>query len=179
MARKGLIHIYTGTGKGKTTAAVGLAVRAAARGWRVCYVSFHKPSRYYAGSEQAALKKLGIGVRRFAPSHPMCATTVSSAQVQRLGRQCRSGLSFLNEACRSGAYDLIIADELNICVRDGFITETEVLALLHAKPAAVELVLTGRGASAALIAAADVVSEIRDVKHPYQRGIAARKGIDY
>ncbi|MCM8812902.1 MAG: cob(I)yrinic acid a,c-diamide adenosyltransferase [Candidatus Omnitrophica bacterium] len=179
MAAKGLIHIYTGSGKGKTTAAVGLAVRAAARGWRVCYVSFHKSRRYYAGGEQALLTKIGVDVRRFAPSHPMCRTAISLALKQQIGRQCRRGLSFLMDACRSGGYDLVIADELNICVRDGFITETEVVALLQAKPAGMELVVTGRGASAAIIAAADVVSEIREIKHPFSRGIPARKGIDY
>lgn len=178
MKRLGLVQIYTGDGKGKTTAAVGLAVRANAQGLRVCYMSFHKDPQYYKSGEQKNLKKLGINVKYFAKDHPMCWTNKKASR-EKLCGDCQKGLKFINKVFKDKEYDILIVDELNVSVRDGFLKEEEVLCMIEEKPSGMELVLTGRGATKKMIAKADLVSFIKEVKHPYKKGVKARKGIEY
>lgn len=176
MERKGLIQIYTGDGKGKTTAAVGLAVRAAGHGLKVCYIYFHKDPQKWGYSEQGILKNIGIDVFGFAGRHPLCDKNADAAGIRR---ECLKGIDFIKKLYLQKQYDLLILDEMNISLRDGFLKTEEVMPLLAAKPAGLELVLTGRGAPPELIKLADLVSNIQKVKHPYDNGIKRREGIEY
>ena len=106
MKRLGLVQIYTGDGKGKTTAAVGLAVRANAQGLRVCYISFHKDPQYYKSGEQKNLKKLGINVRYFAKDHPMCGK-ITKASHAKLCVDCQKGLKFISKVFKNKEYDQV------------------------------------------------------------------------
>ena len=178
---KGYLQIYTGNGKGKTTAALGLALRALGAGLSVYVGQFIKGMRY---SEIRALDELAAIFKRRDGSPAL--------EVRQFGRGCfirrepepadieaaREGLEAARKAMLSGNYDLVILDELNVAVSIGLISESEALAFAGKRPAAVELVLTGRGAPDALIQAADLVTEMREVKHYYARGVEARKGIE-
>ena len=178
MKKNACIHIYTGEGKGKTTAAAGLAVRANAQGMKVCYISFHKGPKFYKNGEQKNLKKLGISIRCFARTHSLCRNK-TKVIVDGLCLECIKGLNYIKKVYKENNYDMLIVDEINICVRDGFLNEKDVLELMQEKPQNLELVLTGRGATKKMIQKADVVSFIKEVKHPYKKGIPARKGIEY
>ncbi|MBU1044803.1 MAG: cob(I)yrinic acid a,c-diamide adenosyltransferase [Candidatus Omnitrophica bacterium] len=175
--KQGLIQIYTGPGKGKTTAACGLALRASAHKWKVCYISFHKDPKQ-SKPLYVCLKKNGITVHCFAQSHPLCSGK-KNACFADLKKQCSRGLKFIEKIFKDNLYDLLIIDELNICVRDGFLPEKDVLKLMAEKPDNLELVLTGRGATKKMIKKADLVSFIKEIKHPFNQGIKARKGIEY
>ena len=170
--KPGLVHIYTGDGKGKTTAALGLAVRAAGWGCKVHIVFFMKRLRY---GEQESLKQLtnvsfGLyGMRRHVnPGH------VTRGQ----RRRAQEALAAAQQAITSGGYDLVILDETNLAAAWGLITVDDLLRLIENKPADVELVLTGRDADQRLIERADYVTRMESCKHPYDRGIQARRGIE-
>ena len=176
MQREGLIQVYTGGGKGKTTAAVGLAVRAVAHRLRVCYIYFHKnPNRYKYG-EQGILKKLGIDVFGFAKKHPSFYKGVRSDDIRK---ECLEGAGFIKKIFQRNKYDLLILDEILISVRDGFLKEKEILNILDSKPKNLEIILTGRGATEKIIKKADLISRIEKIKHPYDVGTKRRKGIEY
>lgn len=172
--RKGLVHVYTGDGKGKTTAALGLALRAAGHGMRTYIAQFLKGQDY---GELHALERLSpwVVIEQFGRPgfvHVKGVTPEDRAMAVR-------GLTCAREAMGSGAYDLVILDEINVALYFGLIELEEVLALLEDRPEHVELVLTGRGAPEELLERADYVTEMREVRHPYQRGILARKGIEF
>ena len=170
----GLIHIYCGDGKGKTTAAMGLAVRCAGSGRRVLVLQFFKDGK---SSEFAALAYVpGVAVIPQTRSFGF-SWTLSPAEKEE-ARAYYSGL--LEEAFdRSSDYDLLVLDEAMSACTTGMIDEARLLALLAGKPAELEVVLTGRNPSQALLDAADYVTEMKKIKHPYERGVAARKGIEY
>jgi len=174
--KKGLIQVYTGTGKGKSTAAIGQAVRAAGHGFKVGFVSFFKDPEAFGYGEYKSLKKLGIETSLFARKHPHFYKELNPDDVCQ---ECRQGLDFIRQLFRDPSWDMLILDEINIAVRDGFLSEADVLSLLEAKPAKLELVLTGRGVTEKIIEKADLVSEVREVKHPYRQGIKSRAGIEY
>ncbi|MDP8258285.1 MAG: cob(I)yrinic acid a,c-diamide adenosyltransferase [Candidatus Aadella gelida] len=176
MRTKGLIQVYTGDGKGKTTAAVGLAVRARARGLKVCFISFHKDTDKRGPGEQAALEELGIDIFSFAKKHPRFHKEINPGEVRR---ECLEGLEFIMKIFREKKYDVLILDEINISLCDEFVKEEEVLETLDSKPENMELILTGRSATKKIIEKADLVSEIKNVKHPYALGTEGRKGIEY
>ena len=182
MKKKGLVHIYTGTGKGKTTSAAGLAVRALSHGFKVGWVSFHKEPGRQAAGEVKILKRLGVLVRCFAKQHPLCkkckAGSVRKSKKQ-LTLECMKGLKDIYELFKNAKLDMLILDEINICVRDGYLKESDVLKMMQGKPKTLELVITGRSATKKIIAQADLVSVIKEEKHPYKKGVAARKGIEY
>jgi len=170
---QGCVQVYTGDGKGKTTAALGLALRAVGAGLRVYIAHFMKRGDY---SEMTACGKLGgqvtaeqFGTGRFVRGNPDTDDLAAGQQ----------GLEAVKAALTAGTYDLVIADEANVAVAMGVLNEEAVLDLMAAKPAHVELVLTGRGATEAIMAAADLVTEMRAVKHYYEKGVAARKGIEH
>jgi cob(I)alamin adenosyltransferase len=176
MEQKGLIQIYTGTGKGKSTAAIGQAVRAAGHGFKVGFLSFFKDPEAFGYGEYKSLEKLGIKTFLFARKHPHFYKELNPDDVCR---ECSKGLGFIEELIRDPSWDMLVLDELNIALRDGFLKEEDVLSLLAAKPGKLELVLTGRGVTERIIEKADLVSEIREVKHPYSSGGKSRKGIEY
>jgi cob(I)alamin adenosyltransferase len=168
----GCVQVYTGDGKGKTTAAVGLAVRAAAAGLRVFFGQFIKAGD---SSEIQFLKQLcpnvtleAFGRGRFIRGQP-APEDIALA---------REGLQKLRAALQSGRYDLVVADEANGAVAAGLFPVAELLALLDLRPPNVELVTTGRNAPPALVERADLVTEMKCVKHCFQAGIPARRGIE-
>ena len=175
--RRGLIIVYTGGGKGKTTAALGAALRACGHGWKVFMVQFIKgPWRY--GELEAA--------KRLAPDFEIVLAGKGFYKIrgdrlpEEVHRQAaEEGLALCREKIASGEYDLIILDEINVAVHEGLIPVGEVLALLDAKPEPLHLILTGRNAHPRIIERADLVTEMREVKHPYAQGIPAQRGIEY
>jgi cob(I)alamin adenosyltransferase len=173
---KGLIQVYTGNGKGKTTAAVGLAIRARAHNLRVGYIYFHKEPERLGDTEHRILTKLGVDIFGFAKRHPHFFKGVTTDEVRQ---ECLEGLRFIKMVYQENRYDLLILDEINISMRDGFLKEEEVLEILETKPERLELVLTGRGVPQGIIDRADIVSHIKAIKHPYTIGIQHRKGIEY
>lgn len=172
----GLIHVYTGTGKGKTTAAIGLAVRAVGGGLRVCYTSFHKRPEQYGYTEMDSLRKLGVTVLNFAKGHPHLDCTIKSEVV---AEEAKEGLAQIGKLLKEENYDLLIMDEILISVRDNYLPEDELKNFIQNKPQTLELVITGRGASPDIVNLADYVSNIEKVKHPYDKGIISRKGIEF
>ena len=174
--RQGLIQIYTGDGKGKTTAAVGLACRAVAHGLKVCCIYFHKNPERWKYGEHDTLRKLGIDIFGFAREHPHF---YKKASLKKIREECLKGLEFVKKIYQEEKYDILILDEINISLRDGFLKEEEIMEILERKPENLELILTGRGASKRIIEKADLVSEIKNIKHPYESGIETRKGIEY
>ena len=181
MKEKGLIQVYTGDGKGKSTAAIGQAARAAGHGFKVGFVSFFKdPEAFgpeaFGYGEYKSLKKLGIKTFLFAKKHPHFYKELNPDDVCQ---ECSRGLEFIKELFQDPSWDMLVLDEINIAVRDGFLKEEEVLSLLETKPEKLELVLTGRGITEKIIEKADLVSEVKEVKHPYSQGIKSREGIEY
>ena len=176
MKAKGLIQVYTGCGKGKTTAAVGLAIRARGHNMKVCYIYFHKNPKRNKYSEHDVLQKIGIDVFGFAGEHPYCGKKTNSKDIRG---QCLRGLDFVRKMYKEKKYDVLVLDEINISLRDKFLKTEEVIELLAAKPENLEIILTGRGAPLKIIKQADLVSKIQMIKHPYEKGIKARRGIEY
>ncbi|PIP16034.1 MAG: hypothetical protein COX46_04500 [bacterium (Candidatus Ratteibacteria) CG23_combo_of_CG06-09_8_20_14_all_48_7] len=174
--KRGLIQVYTGDGKGKTTAAVGLAVRAVGQGFKVCYLSFYKEPDKWGYGEHRVLKNLGVATFGFAGKHPHFYKNVSKDEVRR---ECLKAVEFIRKIYQEKKYDILILDEVLISLRDGFLKEKEVMDMLDLKPEGLELVLTGRGATKRIMERAHLVSQIKKVKHPHDSGIQARKGIDY
>ena len=154
----GYTHVYTGEGKGKTTCALGLALRAAGAGKRVFIGQFIKDGEY---SEIKAIKEY-----------------LPMIKLEQFGKNFAAGYEKAMETLTKGGYDLVIFDEINTAVRKGFISEEDVLALMDAKPEAAELVLTGRYATEAIIGKADLVTEMRPLKHYFKNGVRARTGIE-
>lgn len=175
MIPKNLIHIYAGDGKGKTTASLGLVVRALGAGMRPLFLQFLK-GQYT--SELASLEKLGVEyyrtdeVKKFLPY-------MDDAERMNCQESHRALFARAREAMACGDYDLVVLDEVIPAVEMGLLDETELLDALAARSAWTEVVLTGRNPSDKLIQAADYVSVIQGRKHPYDRGIMARRGIEY
>ena len=176
MKKLGLIHIYTGDGKGKTTSAVGLAVRALGSGFKVCYCSFHKRPEKYGYAEMESLKKLGATVLNFAKGHPHLDKSIDGEQIKK---EVPEAIEILRETVASEHYDLLIMDEILISVRDQYLDESVLLDFIKSKPANMELVMTGRAATDNIMELADYVTFCKKLKHPYDRKIRSRKGIEY
>lgn len=176
MIRDGLIQIYSGDGKGKTTAVVGLAVRAIGHNLRVGYIYFHKDPKRWGYGEIKILKKLGVDVFGFAKKHPNFHKGLDSYEVRK---ECLNALGFIKKIYDGNKYDMLILDEIVISLRDGFLKEEEIMEILNAKPKHLELVLTGRGATEEIVKKADLVSQIKKIKHPYDLKERRRKGIEY
>ena len=169
---QGFVQVYTGDGKGKTTAALGLALRAAGAGLKVYIGQFIKNADY---SELSTLHRLAdcITVQQFGRgcfllTEP-CQADIDAAQ---------AALAAIGTVLASGAFALVIADEINVACALGLINDQDILNLMARRPAGVELVLTGRGAPASVLARADLVTEMRSIKHYYEQGVLARKGIE-
>lgn len=172
MLQRGFVQIYTGNGKGKTTAALGLALRCAGAGGNVFFCQFLKKGD---SSEWMALKHLQTSITHRAFGTGKFIRDEPSAEDQQLAR---AGMDEARQALCSGDYDLIVLDELLGALAKGLVDMEEIFDLLKRRPAQSELVITGRNAPAKLIEKADLVTEMREVKHYYQQGIAARKGIE-
>lgn len=173
---KRLMHIYTGDGKGKTTAALGLGMRAWGRGWRVVVIQFVK-GRF--SGEMKAAEALGERYRIIRGTQLDKFTwSMNEEEKAEMATSCQSLLQEGQRLMREGACDLLVMDEMLGAMHGGFLTLDELLDFAGDKPENVELVMTGRRAPEALMALADYVSEIQPVKHPMNQGIAAREGIE-
>jgi cob(I)alamin adenosyltransferase len=173
-ALSGQIQIYTGDGKGKTTAALGLALRAAGRGYRTYFGQFMKAR---PSGERAAARKLGGLITFAAFGRPGWTRRTDRPNPEDLER-ARRGLARCRTAMRSGRYDIVVLDEINMAVHFGLIETAAVLAFLDERPPSVEVILTGRRAPAALLRRAGLVTEMKAVKHYFSAGVPARRGIE-
>jgi cob(I)alamin adenosyltransferase len=153
----GLIHIYTGTGKGKSTAAVGLCNRAVGHELKACYVTFHKNPEKYGYKELDSLRELGVTVLHFAKGHPHLDPTMDNDVIKQ---ETQEGLKTVQELITSDSFDVVVLDEILISVRDKYLDESELLQFIQQKPKNTELVLTGRGATPKVLELADYVSDI-------------------
>ncbi len=172
--RRGCVQIFTGEGKGKTTAAVGTVLRALGHGLRVCVVVFMKGDYPY-GEWDTLAKMPGVTVAIFGFRKFTDRANIKPEEIE----QARQALATAREAMLGGGYDLVVLDEVNVAVSYKLIELDEVLKLLVDRPSNVELILTGRYADARLIERADLVTECVKIKHPYDEGITSREGIEY
>ncbi|MBN2711218.1 MAG: cob(I)yrinic acid a,c-diamide adenosyltransferase [Planctomycetes bacterium] len=169
---QGYVQVYTGNGKGKTTAAIGLAVRAAGAGLRVLFSQFAKKGER---SEHRALARFGdlISLKQWGSG-----SFIKNAPTEEDARLAEHGFAEISEDVRSGRFDVVVLDEINIAVHYKLIDAGRVVELMRAKPDAVELVLTGRYADPAVLEAADLVTEMNPVRHYFEKGVDARIGIE-
>ncbi|WP_028856824.1 cob(I)yrinic acid a,c-diamide adenosyltransferase [Psychrilyobacter atlanticus] len=169
---KGYIQVYTGNGKGKTTASIGLMIRALGNDLRVYMGQFMKGQRY---GELNTLEKLGVTIERFGTEN----CVISPEHVTDLDlAKAKAGYKKVEEILLSKKYDLVVLDEICVSTYFNLITKDEVLYLMKIKPKETELVLTGRYAPKEVIEAADLVTEMKEIKHYYNCGVMARDGIE-
>ncbi len=172
--RKGLVQVFTGNGKGKTTAAMGTIIRAAGHGLKVFLVSFMKGN--YAYGEYKILAQLpNVKIAQFGLRKLTDPSNITSEEKQ----QAVDALATARDAVTGGKYDLVVLDEVNIAVSYDLIGIDDVLQLVRDKPPHVEIILTGRYADNKLLELADLVTEMVKIKHPLDKGIKARKGIEF
>lgn len=171
--RQGLLMVYTGDGKGKTTAAVGQAVRALGHGYRVFMLHFMKGRDY--GEFLAARNIPGLTIVKAGRDEFVKRGDPEPLDVE----MARKALKMAREAIQNGDYDLVVLDELNVAVNYGLLPLEEVLDILRNRPAGVDIILTGREAAPEIMALADLVSEVKEIKHHYASGVQSRKGIEY
>ncbi len=172
--KKGLIQVYTGNGKGKTTAALGLALRAVGHGMKVLIVQFMKGNTQYGELESA---------RKLSPCLTIIQkgreTFISKPQPESIDFQlAQEGFSIVKRAIQNKEYDIVILDEINLAVDYGLIPLSDLLQLMDSKPETVELILTGRNAKPEVFERADLVTEMVERKHYFHKGISAREGIE-
>ena len=168
---RGLVQVYTGDGKGKTTAALGLAMRASGQGKKVAFIQFLKNEpcgEHFFTSQYHPFEIVQLGTED-------CFT----APREKLKEEAQKVLDLAEQRMLSGEYDLLILDEISVAIYRGLITTEQVISLLEKKPDNLELVLTGRYAPAEIIKRADLVTEMRAIKHPLRSGVKARRGIEY
>ena len=180
MLEKGLVQIYTGDGKGKTTAALGLALRAAGQGKKVIIYQFLKPKLPKTG-ERIAIKstKLPIKMKAFAMPWDMSKAFSSKENIGAAKSVISKTLEKIAEIAKKKSYDVLILDEIVFCLSKGLAKFTEVKKIIDGRDRRVEIVLTGRGATKELIKLADLVTEMKKIKHPFDKGIKARLGIEF
>lgn len=171
---QGRVQVYTGNGKGKTTAALGLALRAVGRGFKVCMVQFIKGGGEYGEHEAARRLAPLLTIHQTGRDNWIFKDKLDPEDI----RVAQEALVLARQALTSGDYDLVILDEINGAVWFGLLSVEDILDLMAARPASVELVLTGRSADPRVIEAADLVTEMTEVKHYYQQGVPARIGIE-
>ncbi len=177
MSENGLTIVYTGKGKGKTTAALGIVLRAVGYNKKICMIQFIKGSWHYGEMHSS---------KRLEPEFEMVAIGKGfvgiiddkSPKVEHEGI-AKKAIEFCKEKVKSGQYDIIILDEINYAVNLGLVKIDDVLEIIHLKPNDLDLILTGNYARPELIEAADLVTEMKEIKHPFKQGIKARKGIDF
>jgi cob(I)alamin adenosyltransferase len=172
--KQGLVMVYTGDGKGKTTAALGLAMRAMGHGKKVYFLQFMKGSKEYGEVQLAPqlplLTLVQSGLESFVIKGDLSEEDV---------RLAREGLEFAKQAVNNGDYDLVVLDEVNIALDYELFPLEEVLELIRNKPGKLDLVLTGRYVPLEILATADTISEVREIKHHYASGVQARAGIEF
>jgi cob(I)alamin adenosyltransferase len=174
VAALGRVHVITGPGKGKTTAAFGLAMRAAGHGLRVCIVQFMKTGET-TGEVVAAQQLKKVRVAQFGTGQFVGAGSIS----EKDRRSAAKAVEYARKQATGGKCDLLVLDEVNVAVFFGLVTAREIIDLLEGRADGLEVILTGRNAPEEFIHYADYVSHIDTVKHPYEEGVSARRGIEW
>ncbi|MFQ5453234.1 MAG: cob(I)yrinic acid a,c-diamide adenosyltransferase [Candidatus Zixiibacteriota bacterium] len=174
---KGLLIIYTGDGKGKTTAALGMCIRAVGYNWNICIIQFVKGSWKYG--ELKGIKQLEPNVELHTVGEGFVGIIDDDKDFTEHRQAAQQGIKLAIDKIKTGKYQLVILDELNVAVDLGLVTEDEVDSILDACDDKQHLVITGRGLLKSLEEKADLVTEMREIKHPYQKGMLAQKGIDW
>jgi len=169
---KGYVQVYTGDGKGKTTAAIGLAIRAAGAGFKVFFAQFLKSGEY---SEHKALERFSdlIEIRQYGRG-----CFIKGIPEKEDIEAAKKGVLEIKKVINSGKYRVVILDEANIAVYYGLIRVEDLLNIIRNRPEHVEIVITGRNADPKLIEEADLVTEMKEIKHYYKKGVLAREGIE-
>lgn len=175
--KKGLVIVITGHGKGKTTTALGIAVRACGHNMRVCIIQFMKGDLYTG--EWDGIKKLGSQVELLSTGKGFCGIQGNPYPYEEHRENAQDAIQLTHQKMESGQYDILILDEINNALKLRLVDLEQVLKIIHGKPPLMHLVLTGRDAHPQIIEMADTVSEIKEVKHAYQKGIEPQPGIDY
>lgn len=171
--KSGIVIVYTGEGKGKSSSAFGVMLRAVARGWSVMVIQFIKSEKWKTGERKMAEE---LGVEWVTGGDGF---TWDSDDMEATARAARETWQVAQVAISGGTYDLIILDEATYPVSFGWIPVEEMVAALDARPEAVNIIITGRDADQALIDAADTVTEMRKIKHAFDEGVVAKKGLDF
>jgi cob(I)alamin adenosyltransferase len=177
MKSKGLVIVYTGDGKGKTTAALGMALRAAGHKKKTLIVQFIKNFKNYG--ELKFVKKYHCGIQIKSIGKGYVRIKGDKFPFEEHVKAAHQALKFAKEKTLSKEYDIIVLDEINIALDKKLLTVNEVVKLIQQKPPSLHLVFTGRNAPKKLIQLADLVSEVKEIKHPYKKGISAQKGMEY
>lgn len=177
MTESGLIIIYTGRGKGKTTAALGMILRAIGYDHRVCMIQFIKGSWHYG--EMNSSKKLEPNFELLAVGKGFVGIIDDKSPRDEHEKIAKEAVRLSKEKISSGIYDLVVLDEINYAIKLNLISLDEVLELIKIRPNKTSLVLTGNYAKPELIEIADLVTEMTEIKHPFQKGTKAKKGIDF
>jgi len=172
--RKGLVQIFTGDGKGKTTAAIGTVIRALGHGLKV-YIALFMKGDYRYGERKILSGLPGVTLESFGSSEFIDPENIKPEEIE----QAKKALAAARGAMLGGEYDLVVLDEVNLAVAFKLVELREVLGLIEAKPEAVELILTGRRADRELVRIADLVTECLKIKHPYDVGVEGREGFEY
>ena len=177
MGKDGFVIVYTGNGKGKTTAALGMALRAAGYNHRVCIIQYIKGSWPYG--EMESIKRLEPEVELVIVGKGFVGIIDDKSPREDHEKIAQEAIKISNEKIQSGKYDIVILDEINYAVNLQLISVDDVMNLIKSKPDNLDLVLTGNYAKNEVIEMADLVTEMKQVKHPFQRGIKAKEGIDF
>ena len=174
---KGLIVVITGDGKGKSTSALGMALRACGHGMRVCIIQFMKGDLY--SGEWDGIKRMDCAIELHATGKGFCGIQGNPYPWAEHRANAQDAIDLVHEKMTAGSYDILILDEINNALKLKLIDLEQLLAILHSKPPLMHLVLTGRDAHPEVIELADTVSEIREIKHAYRKEIEPQPGIDY
>lgn len=177
MGKDGLVIVYTGKGKGKTTAALGMALRAIGYDYKVCMIQFIKGSWHYG--EMTSSKRLEPEFELTAVGKGFVGIMDDKSPIEDHKKIADEALAIAQEKITSEKYNIVILDEINYAVNLGLVKIDDVLKLIQTKPANVNLVLTGNHVKDEIIELADLVTEMREIKHPFKSGIRAKKGIDF
>ena len=177
MSKNGITIVYTGKGKGKTTAALGIALRATGYKKKICMIQFIKGSWHYGEMESS--KRLEPEFEMVAIGKGFVGIIDDKSPKEDHQEIAKEAIRISNEKIQSGKYDIVILDEINYAVNLNLISLADVLDLIKSKPENVDLVLTGNYAKEEVIEAADLVTEMKEIKHPFQKGIKAKEGIDF
>ena len=177
MSKNGLTIVYTGKGKGKTTAALGIALRATGYKKKICMIQFIKGSWHYGEMESS--KRLEPEFEMVAIGKGFVGIIDDKSPKEDHQEIAKEAIRISNEKIQSGKYDIVILDEINYAVNLNLISLDDVLDLIKSKPENVDLVLTGNYAKEEVIEAADLVTEMKEIKHTFQKGIKAKEGIDF
>jgi cob(I)alamin adenosyltransferase len=172
--RKGLVQVFTGDGKGKTSAAIGTVIRALGHGLKV-YIAFFMKGDYPYGERKILAKLPGVTLESFGSSQFIDPENIKPEEKQA----AQEALAAARRAMLSGEYDLVVLDEVNIAVAFNLVEVEAVLRFIEEKPEGVELILTGRQADRELVRVADLVTECLKIKHPYDSGVEGREGFEY